>query len=78
MIWSTRFEYVSLFEVCSCIVKVFYNVPCVAVLIVSGEGYGFVQFARLYPHVLVKLLVFSLCSSVGQVCVCMSSVLLSP
>jgi len=40
---------------------------CVTVLVVSGEGYGFLQFAQLYPHVLVQLFVFSLCSSVGQV-----------
>ena len=45
------------------------TVICVVVLLVSGEGYAFLQFAVSYPHVLVQLFIFSLCSSVGQVCV---------
>jgi len=49
---------------CSLIVSVLY-----VVLLVTGEGYGFLQFAWLYPHVLVQLFIFSLCSSMGQVCV---------
>jgi len=53
------------YEDCSCV-----DCDCVVVLVVSGEGYRFLQFAWLYPRVLVQLLLFSLCSSVGQVCVC--------
>jgi UDP-galactose transporter B1 len=35
-------------------------------LLVTGEGYEFTLFAWMYPHVIVQLLVFSICSAVGQ------------
>jgi len=56
-------------HLCSVVNEFFVQRDCVyiVVLVVSGEGYGFLQFAWMYPRVLFQLLVFSLCSSVGQV-----------
>jgi len=68
---SFMFCCIVLFEEQSCIMTVLYAVTVTVVLVVSGEGYGFLQFAWSYPRILVQLFVFSLCSSVGQVSVCL-------
>ena len=45
------------------------HIAILSALVVTGEGWEFTAFAIKYPEVLLQMLVFSLSSAVGQVCI---------